>query len=175
MSDFSDIVAAHTAAVWRTAYRLLAREEDARDCFQETFLAALNVARSQEVRHWRTLLLRIATRRAMDRLRERYRREAPLAGPDELAARHDGGSAPDARARAKELREHVRLALAKLPVQQAEAFWLRHLEGLSPDEIAAALQIEPGHVRVLVHRAALQLRERLGPSYGPESLAEESP
>ena len=68
MSDFDEIVVAHTDAVWRTVYRLLDNRDDVLECFQETFLAALVVHRRQPVRRWRGLLLRIATARSMDRL-----------------------------------------------------------------------------------------------------------
>jgi DNA-directed RNA polymerase specialized sigma24 family protein len=54
MSDLNAIIEAHSDAVWRTAYRLLNHREDALDCYQETFLAALQLARKDEIRHWRT-------------------------------------------------------------------------------------------------------------------------
>jgi RNA polymerase sigma-70 factor (ECF subfamily) len=175
MSDFDAIVAAHSDAVWRTAYRLLNHHDDALDCHQETFLAALRVSRQSPVRHWRTLLLRIATRRALDRLRERYRADQLAAGALARESARAVAEPPDARAEAAELHERVRRALAALPPQQAEAFWLRHLELLSPDEVAQSLAIAPGHARVLVHRAAVSLRTILGPSFGHEPLAEPSP
>jgi DNA-directed RNA polymerase specialized sigma24 family protein len=46
---------------------------------------------------------------------------------------------------------------------------------LSVGEVAELMDIEPGHVRVLVHRAAIGLRTLLGPSFGPAPVAEESP
>jgi hypothetical protein len=49
------------------------------------------------------------------------------------------------------------------------------VEQLSPDDVAELLGIEAGHARVLVHRAALGLRTFLGPLYGNEPIAEESP
>ena len=64
-----------------------------------------------------------------------------------------------------ELRQRVREVLADLPGAQATAFWLRHIEGFQPKEIATQLEIEPGHVRVLVHRAIARLRTELGPAY----------
>jgi RNA polymerase sigma factor (sigma-70 family) len=175
MSDLNAIVAAHADAVWRTAYRLLNNHEDALDCYQETFLAALRLSRGGEVRHWRTMLVRIATRRAIDRLRDRYRGQKASAGPERLSLGRSAVEAPDARVQAVELHEQVRRALATLPPQQAEAFWLRHLEQLSPDDVAQTMGIEPGHVRVLVHRAAVCLRTILGPSFGPAPISEESP
>jgi RNA polymerase sigma-70 factor (ECF subfamily) len=170
MSDLDAIVAAHSDAVWRTAFRLLNHHDDALDCHQETFLAALRHVQEHEVRHWRTFLVRIATRRAMDRLRARYREQAlrPLRG---TGPREN----PDAPAETAELHEQVRRALTMLPPQQAEAFWLRHLENLCPDEVAEVLKIDAGHARVLVHRAAAGLRAILGPSFGPEPISRKSP
>jgi RNA polymerase sigma factor (sigma-70 family) len=174
MTDLDAIVAAHSEAVWRTAYRLLNNHEDALDCYQETFLAALRLSTGGDVRHWRTMLVRIATRRAIDRLRNRYRvAQAALNVPTREAIRVPVAP-PYARAEAFEFHEQVRRALATLPPQQAEAFWLRHLEDLSPNEVADALGIDPGHVRVLVHRAAASLRTILGPSFGPEPISEPS-
>lgn len=175
MTDLNAIIAAHSEAVWRTAYRLLNNRDDALDCYQETFLAALRLSAGDEVRHWRTMLVRIATRRAIDRLRERYRVEQAALNVHMRDAIRIPVEPPYARAEAVELHEQVRRALATLPPQQAEAFWLRHLEQLSPHDVAESMVIEPGHVRVLVHRAAASLRTLLGPSLGHAPLSEELP
>ena len=172
MSDLQAIVDAHSDAVWRTVYRLVNHYDDARDCYQETFLAAVRLAGGEPVRNWRTTLLAIATRRAIDRLRARYRDQEVLAA-HALQCDRSGVEPPSAEAEHGELRELVRRALTTLPPQQAEAFWLRHLEQLDVDEVAAQLAIEPGHVRVLVHRAAVAIRAILGPAYGPAPISEE--
>ncbi len=173
MSDLNEIVAAHSDAVWRTVYRLLNDRDDALDCYQETFLAAQQLATSGRVQHWRTLLVRIATRRAIDRLRQRYRGEETQHSAQDRLPERTATTSPDARVEADELREQVRRALANLPEQQAEAFWLRHLEQMSAEAIAEQMGIERGHVRVLVHRAAVGLRATLGPTYGPVPEPEE--
>jgi RNA polymerase sigma factor (sigma-70 family) len=59
----------------------------------------------------------------------------------------------------------VRQALLKLPPQQAEAFWLRHIEQLDSNEIAAQMDIQAGNARVLIHRAIEQLRQLLSAPY----------
>ncbi|HEY1600648.1 MAG TPA: sigma-70 family RNA polymerase sigma factor [Pirellulales bacterium] len=174
MSDLDAIVTAHADAVWRTANRLLDNHDDALDCYQQTFLDALRMAKASEVRHWRTMLVRIATRRAIDRLRERYRRNKAFEGGDGTDQIPSAVEPPDARAQGEELREQIRRALTTLPAQQAEAFWLRHVEQLSAAEVAEQLGVDAGHVRVLVHRAATSLREGLGPTYGPASHSEDS-
>ena len=49
MTDWPAIVRRHGPTVWRTAYRLLNDHADAADCFQETFLSALEMSRRQKV------------------------------------------------------------------------------------------------------------------------------
>src|SRR5262245_50277781 len=127
MSEFDAIVAAHSPAVWRTAYRLLGDYDDALDCYQETFLSALRMNPSKEVRHWPALLKRIATRRAIDQLRHRYQNAELATRLHAVAQDRSPGERPDARGQAEELQQQVRVALSQLPPQQAEAFWLRHL------------------------------------------------
>ena len=73
MPDWPEIIERDGASVWRTAYRLLGNRADADECFQEAFLAALEVSRREPVRDWGALLRRLAAARALDRLRRRYR------------------------------------------------------------------------------------------------------
>jgi RNA polymerase sigma-70 factor, ECF subfamily len=52
-------------------------------------------------------------------------------------------------------------ALAELPAQQRLVFLLKHEEGMTYEEIAAALGCAPGTVKKALHRAVLKLRTRL--------------
>jgi len=79
MTDWSQIVAGHGTLVWRTARRLLMHEADAADCFQRTFLAAVELNEWEEIRHWPALLRRLATARALEQLRERLRQRGRMA------------------------------------------------------------------------------------------------
>lgn len=156
----SEIVAAHGDRVWSIVFRILGDEHDARDCYQQTFLDALSVD-SSGVKNWEAMLCRIATRRAMDSLRKRYRvNEVNLSTEATF-----GDTAPGQRMEFEELRNDVRRVLNMLPDQQALAFWLRHVEGFTPDETAQQLRITAGHVRVLTHRAIKTLRTELQEEY----------
>ena len=174
MPDWAEIIERDGGAVWRTAYRLLGNRADADECFQEVFLAALEVSRREPVRDWGALLRRLAAARAMDRLRRRYRhgqaRSAAdwddLPGPAPLPSQ----SVEDA-----ELTESLRAALAALPPNQAEAFTLHHLEGWSYREIAGHLAISVDAVGVLLHRARKRLRERLESSGAAPPVAGRGP
>jgi RNA polymerase sigma-70 factor (ECF subfamily) len=175
MPDWQDILRREGPAAWRTAYRLLGNRADADDCLQDTFLAALEISRREEVRHWHGLLQHLATTRALDRLRERG------CGPRDRLADWDtvpGPSPPPSQAAEDaELADWLRAALACLATTQAEAFWLHCVEGLSYDEIARHMNVSSDAVGVHLHRARKRLGELLASSrgvsnaVGPETTA----
>lgn len=56
-------------------------------------------------------------------------------------------------------------ALRRLPRRQREAVALRYLIDLPEREVAAALGVSPGAVKVHIHRGIAALRSTLGPDY----------
>jgi len=168
MTDWQAVVGRHTALVWQTAYRLLGDYEDADDCVQETFLAALEISRRQPVRNWPGLLARLSTCRALDRLRQRMRDEARREEPVGWSAVASADAGPEQQARAAELCERLRAALTELPPKQAEVVCLRCLNGLSYREIARELHINSAAVGRLLYRARARLRELLDPVVSAE-------
>jgi RNA polymerase sigma-70 factor (ECF subfamily) len=172
MLDWGAILAEHGERVWRTVYRLLDHHADALDCYQETFLAALCVVERQEVADWPSLLVSLATRRAMDRLRQRYRSRKQVVPIDQIAEPSSEAGGPLEQAKASELLDRVRAGMVHLPEKQAEVFWLSCLEGLSHQQVADHMQIPRGEVRVLLHRA----RTRLGAALNiPGQYEKETP
>lgn len=160
MTDWSSIVREHGPLVWRTAFRLLNREADAADCFQQTFLTAVEFAERQPVRDWPALLRRLSTARAIEQLRLRYRsapRNAPLSDAEIDHAAPD----PLAHAAGGELADRLRESLAGIDPRQATAFCLTALDGLSNAEAGEAMGASANHVGVLVYRARQSLRELL--------------
>jgi RNA polymerase sigma factor (sigma-70 family) len=167
MTNWDAVVANDGPAVWRTLWRLLANREDVEECFQETFVAALRLSRRETVDCWAALLCRLATARAMDRLRKRYRHRD---------GRRDGGAASSGRwpatptsldsgpveqAVAAELSERLRDAMTQLPERQAEAFYLHALCGWSHRDLGERMNMTENAVGVTIHRARQRLRELL--------------
>jgi RNA polymerase sigma-70 factor, ECF subfamily len=174
MTDWSEIVGRHGPLVWRTAWRLLHRDADVADCFQRTFLSAVELSRREEIRDWAAVLCRLATARALEQLRRRCTegtRFSPLVDDCALA---ESGDAPDDLASAKELGEQLRSALAVIDPLHAQVFCLACLEDWSYQEIATRLGITVNHVGVLLNRARASLRERLV-AFRPERDIESSP
>ena len=161
MMDWQEIVSRHSGLVWRTAYRLLGRHDEAADCFQEAFLAAWEISRSQKVRHWPALLVRLATRRALDRLRRRLRQAEQFQDMPDWSAVAARDPSPQDQAAYADLSDRLRGALGQLPDQQAEVFCLRCLDDLSYRDIARQLDLKVSAVSVLLYRARSRLRELL--------------
>ena len=164
--DWQVIVKKHGPLVWKTTYRLLGNHTDAADCFQETFVSALQLSQRQPVRNFPALLARLATARAIDRLRQRLRQPlfdtengdrvpVPSANPD-----------PAEHAQQQELAAMLRKALAQLPPQEAQVFCLRYLNDMSYRQIAKQLNIKTNAAGVLLHRARAKLRQYLQPASG---------
>jgi RNA polymerase sigma-70 factor (ECF subfamily) len=152
------LIAECGSAVWATVFRILKHRADAEDCYQQTFLDAFRSSRRGTTQNWRALLLSIATRRAIDRLRERMLIRNHLgvlrASRGTVAGTAELGTGD----REQELIESLRSGLAALPDKQAAVFWLRSIEDLSYAEIAAELGLDTNEVGVLLHRARTSLQ-----------------
>jgi len=163
MIDWEGIVSRDGPAVWRTAYRLLGNRADADECFQETFVAALSFSKRAAVNSWPALLHRLATARAVDRLRQRQRRFR-FEQTTEFEMTSGTEPQPSQNAEAGELSVALREALSHLPERQAEVFCLHALEGWSHDAIARQMEVSTEAIAVLLHRARARLKELLARS-----------
>lgn len=159
--DWQIIIKKHGPVVWQTAYRLLRNHADAADCFQETFLAALQVSQRQSVRNFPALLVRLATSRAIDQLRQRFRRSRQYANMADQANLSSTNPGPEEQIQAQELGATLRELIGQLPAQEGKAFCLRYLSDMSYREIARELDIRTSAAGVLLHRAKARLRDSL--------------
>ncbi len=144
------------------ATRMLGDAAEAEDVTQEAMLRLW-----RQAPRWRhgearvsTWLTRVALNLATDRLRRRRGmalEEAFGAGAEPA----DDRPGAEAGLRAAERARALRAALAELPLRQAQAVALRHLQGLSNPEIAAVMEIGVEAVESLVARGKRGLAARL--------------
>ena len=159
--DWQAVVNKHGPIVWNTAYRLLGNHTDTADCFQETFVCALEVSRRQHVYSFPALLVRLATARAIDRLRRRMREPNVSTETADYVDVPSDDVEPYQHVQAKELAEGLREALTQLPQQEAQVFCMRYLNNMSYRQIGKQLGIKNSTAGVLLHRARTKLREHL--------------
>ena len=151
-AGLDEFVAAHGAALLRTAYLLCGDRQRAEDLVQ----AALE----KSLRSWDKVaaadvpvayVRRIVVREHLSWLRSRKAGErVGLSAVD--------GASPD-NAELVDVRDAVWRLLATLPRQQRAVLVLRLFEDLTDDEIADALGCRPATVRAYVARALASLRE----------------
>ena len=128
--------------------------QDAEDCFQETFLAALRAyPRLEDDGNLRGWLLTIAHRKAIDHHRARKRRATPVGEQPEV---------PDPRATTESLASSgIWRMVAALPPKQRSAVALRFACDLPHREIATALGTSEDAARRNVQEGIKRLRLEL--------------
>ncbi len=161
MTDWSKIVNEHGSLVWNTVFRLVNHEADAADCFQRTFVAALELSAKESVRNWPAVLRRLAISRAIETLRSRYRHRNRISQDASVQTAESKGATPGQAAVAAELADDLRTVLAELDPRQAEVFWMVRILEMSYSEVAAETGLTVNHIGVLLNRARSSLRERL--------------
>jgi len=167
---FARLVQRHEGMVYGLAARLLGDAEEARDVAQEVFLQVYRMLDRFEGRSsLKTWVYRIAVnqchnRRRFWRRRRRDREEALEEGL--LAARATGGRperepGPYEEALRRERAERVQAALLQLSFEHRSVLVLREVEGLTCEEVAAALGVPEGTVKSRLSRAREAMRVRL--------------
>jgi len=152
---FEEIVRRYRRPLDRFAAAIVGgRSEDVtQDAFSKALLALRGSEAEIELRPW---LYRIVRNTALNDLRDR----APAA--EELSEALPGGRGVAAEAEEREELRDLMERLRALPEPQRAALVMRELEGLSHEEIAAALGVSGGAARQAIYRARAALREGLG-------------
>ena len=162
---FRALLERHGRAVFRLAFRMTGNEHDAEDVVQETFLRAYRrLADFEERAQFGSWLHRIAANCAYDLLRGRARRSArfaPLDAEGELPEAPTEDPGADRLLAGGEVRQRVKVAMARMSDLERSAFTLRHLEGLTTAEIASALGLPADAAKQSVFRAVRKVREAL--------------
>jgi RNA polymerase sigma factor (sigma-70 family) len=162
--SWDEVVRAHSARVYRLAYRLTGNQHDAEDLTQEVFVRVFRSLSSYTPGTFEGWLHRITTNLFLDLVRRRGRiRFDPL--PDDAerlpGKQQSGMKSPAQHYDDENFDDDVQAALDALPPDFRAAVVLCDLEGLSYEEIAATLGIKIGTVRSRIHRGRSQLRAAL--------------
>jgi RNA polymerase sigma factor (sigma-70 family) len=152
---FEEIVRRYGKALTRYAAAIVGgRAEDVtQDAFSKALLALRREGKEVELRPW---LFRIVRNTALNELRDHPQ------SAEALAEAIAGGDGPEEEIERREELADLMRRLQSLPEAQRAAIVMRELEGLSHDEIAAALGLSGGGARQAIFRARRALRDGAG-------------
>jgi RNA polymerase sigma-70 factor, ECF subfamily len=158
---FEELVIAYQHRVFGVALRMLGGRAEAEEAAQEVFLRAHRaIADFRGDAKLSTWLYAIASRLCMNRLASGERRLL-REGEETLARIPSGHPSPADELERSERDAALHRAIAELSDERRMVVVLRDLEGLSYEEIASALDLELGTVRSRLHRARMDLKEKL--------------
>ena len=163
--EFEDLVEAHYVLVYRTAYGVTGRVEDAEDVVQTVFLRLLKRDRPRDfLKNPKGYLYRAAVNQSLTIVQKRQRRALTEASED-LAATVPAR----ASSRAEELHRKLYEAIAQLNPKAASMLILRYLHNYSDADIAKLLGTSRGVIAVTLYRSRARLKKLLAASLGEES------
>ncbi len=147
-------------------YRMVNSVEEAEDLTQETFTAVYQKLYSlQEAERFEPWLFRIARNFVYQKYRNRPPAMTPVDALDEdgqpILQVEDVRKTPDEAFQARELEKVVKEAIASLPPKYREVFILSAIRHLSYQEIAEIVGRSLPSVKTDIHRARLEVRDRV--------------
>jgi len=152
LAGLAELYERHYEAVFRAALRVTGNPADAEDVLQTVFLRALARGEDLGAAPPAAYFRRAAVNAAVDLLR---RRAVHAESVYDDRAPHAAVQPPSL------LKERLRRAIATLESEDATLFLLRHVEGLSIEELAVMFQLEKNNVAVRLHRIRRRLQAEL--------------
>jgi RNA polymerase sigma-70 factor (ECF subfamily) len=166
LDSFNQLVLRWERPIYALAYRVLGREEDARDVCQETFLRAFRALSGFKGQaKFSSWLYRIALNLCRDWIRRE--RRAPVTQPPEgidvieLAAEAAPTESIEDLVARREIARAVARAMANLPDEQRTAIILKEYHGLTFQEIADLLDCPLSTVKTRLYQGLTVLRRQL--------------
>jgi RNA polymerase sigma-70 factor (ECF subfamily) len=166
LDSFNQLVLRWERPIYALAYRVIGREEDARDVAQETFLRAFRALKGFKGQaKFSSWLYRIALNLCRDWIRRE--RRAPVAqapeGIDiiELAGEATPSESIEELVGRRQLGRAVSKAMALLPEDQRTAIILKEYHGLTFQEIAELLDCPLSTVKTRLYQGLSVVRKQL--------------
>lgn len=172
---FGQLVERYQNRLFHSLLHLLGSTEDAQDAAQDAFVQAfekLGSFRGQS--QFYSWLFRIAFNTAVSNKRKTRRMTVSLEARKEASgAEPTDGNPSTEPSYALDVSDRQRLiqqALAELSDEFRTALVLKEMDGMSYEEIAGVVEVPVGTVRSRIHRARLELRDKLSTLLRSEQL-----
>ena len=166
---FRALVDRHSRYLFSLAHRMTGNAQDAEDVVQEAWLKAhKQLSRFEARADLRTWLHRITVNCSIDLIRGRRHREDAHDPADlEQGPLSERGSesqpTPERVAASTQISDRVNHALGLLTALERAAFTLRHVEGMSIEEVGEKLGMKTSATKHSIFRAVKKMRHALEP------------
>jgi RNA polymerase sigma-70 factor (ECF subfamily) len=167
--SFEQLVSRYSSRLFFFLRHRTETDQDIEDLAQETFLKAFRGIKSFNPEcKFSTWLYTIAVRQSISRYRKNKKRKASpkaqphIPDPEEIVIH-------------KESSKNLWRLASNLPKKEFEALWLHYSEDMPIKEIAKITKKKPPTVRVLLHRARLNLARKIDQSAFSGQLSGTSP
>jgi RNA polymerase sigma-70 factor (ECF subfamily) len=155
---YAVLVTRYQDTMVRHAAGMVGDRDAAADLVQDTFVKAYTRLDTCDPDRFAAWIFRILRNRCKDWLKNRRQQTAPLHDDAHAASERDD---PGVELDRTELGRVVTAALMRLPPAQREAFLLKHVDGLSYEEMAERLDTGVSALKMRVMRAREALQEIL--------------
>lgn len=161
---FGRLIDRHAATIVNLAYRMVGNRAEAEDLAQESFIAAfqaLSTFRADS--KFSTWLYRIAVNRCKDWLRSKRSgrgcQEVDVNEDLDLQVREE--RTPETLLSQQQVADELERAIQRLSPLYREAFILKHVEGLSYEEMEQILGVNKDTLKMRVYKGRVQLCREL--------------
>ena len=163
---FGQLVDRYQNRLFHSLMHLLGSTEDAQDAAQDAFVQAFEkLASFRGQSQFYSWLFRIAFNTAVSAKRKTRRMSVSLEGRRESSGAEPSDANPSNEPSyaldVSDRQRLVRQALAELSEDFRTALVLKEMDGMSYEEIADVIEVPLGTVRSRIHRARLELRDKL--------------
>jgi RNA polymerase sigma-70 factor, ECF subfamily len=155
---YGPLVARHQERLYRRAFSMLGDPDLAADMVQDSFIRAYSSLDGADPDRFGAWVYRILRNLCLDELRSPRQRTTALS-----PAMANGEGSPEQAYERRELGDALGEALANLGPTLREAFVLKHVEGLSYEEMSAQTGVAVGALKMRVKRAREALQAALQP------------
>jgi RNA polymerase sigma-70 factor (ECF subfamily) len=159
---WDELIERYGGRLYNLALHFAGSREEAEDLTQEIFLRLY-----QSLRHYRgdcplvSWALRLSRNLCIDHYRHSRQERLSRRVSDEVLAHLPAGDDVQAAAQGREEVAAVHRALGEMTEDMAEVVLLRDLQGWSLEEVASYLEIPVGTVKSRLHRARLEVADRV--------------
>jgi RNA polymerase sigma-70 factor (ECF subfamily) len=172
----------HEARVYRFGVKMCRDPEVAKDVLQDTLLAMARGVRdfrgASSISTWLYTIARSFCIKQRRKSKFAPKEETSLDDPStgrETAALGAPTPSPDEALATKRIEEALEQSIAALDPMYREVLVLRDVEGLTAPEVAEVLGVSVQAVKSRLHRARLEVRERVAPLLGMKDDAPAAP